>query len=85
MKYAMARFDGKKLGAIGISSRYQAVTRGETEGDMYRNLYDRFEHISGVSLVEISPEEYLRLKTLETAQQSGHLEIIHITGEKKNG
>ena len=54
MKTYTARFTGRKVSAIGIT--YYIVTQvdGENEENAALNLYDRYEHISGLRLEDHS-------------------------------
>ena len=54
MKKYRALFNGRLVGAIGICDYFDVVVEGENEEQARLNLYDKYEHILGLSLVEKS-------------------------------
>lgn len=58
MKYALAEIYARRVGAIGIKSRYLVPTKGESDQALELNLYDRYEHVSLIGMREITQEEY---------------------------
>lgn len=48
-----AQFIGRKVGAIGITYPIRTTVAGETREAAQNNLYDRYDHISELELVEI--------------------------------
>lgn len=52
-KAYLATFKGRQVGAIGIFHDIRDVTFGDNEEEARLSLYDRFEHISGLTLKEV--------------------------------
>lgn len=51
-KAYIAKFKGREVGAIGIFHQIQDVAFGDNEEEARLSLYDRFEHITGLTLKE---------------------------------
>lgn len=68
-----ARFIGRNAGALGVRSDIIATVQGSTPEQARLNLYERFEHISNLHLVEVlTPERIGDLVTiLVNAQSNG--------------
>lgn len=58
MKYAVAHFTGRLAGAIGVFHHISAPTKGKDEEAMRLFLYEKYDHIQGLMLVEITQEKY---------------------------
>ena len=56
MKTYQAKFTGRTLGAIGIFYKITTTAKGNTEAEARENLYQHYEHLSGLTLKEI-PEK----------------------------
>lgn len=50
MKQYIARFTGRKVGAIGITSYTVVYVKGKNEVDATLKLYEKYEHIQGLKL-----------------------------------
>lgn len=55
MKYK-ATFTGREVGAIGIFHKIETEVDGENEESARLALYDRFEHITGLTLTPANPK-----------------------------
>ena len=54
MKYFKASFSGRQNGAIGIYYHIDTIVNGTDQEQARINLYDRFEHIHLLDLVDIT-------------------------------
>ena len=54
MKYFKANFSGRTIGALGITYTIATLVSGATIEQAQVNLYNRFEHIQNLDLVEIT-------------------------------
>lgn len=57
-----ASFRGRQVGALGIFYDIHTLTEGEDGEEAQRNLYNRYEHISRLTLtpIEGAEAEYIR-------------------------
>ena len=54
MKTYTAKFTGREVNAIGIFYPITTTVQGENEEQARINLYERYEHIMGLTLTEKS-------------------------------
>jgi hypothetical protein len=54
MKTYQAHFYGRKKGAIGIFYHISDTVQGNDEKEANLNLYDKYDHITGLTLKEIN-------------------------------
>ena len=52
MKTYRALFNGRLVGAIGRTEYFDVTAQGENEDDARIRLYDKYDHILGLTLVE---------------------------------
>ena len=55
MKTYRAKFTGREVNAIGIFYHINTTVQGNDEKEAELNLYDKYEHISGLTLTEEFP------------------------------
>lgn len=49
-----AKFNGRRVGAIGITYECESICVGDNEEDARENLYEYFENISNLKLTEVN-------------------------------
>lgn len=53
MKKYKATFTGREVNAIGIFYKIETITEGNTEDEARLKLYEKYEHIQELKLIEI--------------------------------
>lgn len=56
MRRFYCSFKGRRVGAIGVFGQWHAYAEGKDEQEALLDLYERFEHITGLTMREVSTE-----------------------------
>ena len=79
MKTYDATFFGKTKGALGIKSWITTTVKGETPEAARLNLYERYEHIQNLTLVDHLPVIETRPEGIEDHTQTEPLDTTDMT------